>query len=81
MKGLEKYRTDYLFSRPSFMIGAGSVLNIAGNYFTFNYSETDLESDTKAISSDWSMIGKDFELAINELNTQSQNDVVPNTLD
>jgi hypothetical protein len=57
------YRTDFLFSRPSFLIGAGSVLNIAGNYFSFNYSKSDIAADHKAIESDWGTIGQDIEKA------------------
>lgn len=63
MKRIKKYRTDFLFPTPSFLTGAGSVLNIAGNYFDFNYSSTDKEADNKAIVSDWSVIGEDILLA------------------
>ncbi len=60
MNKLKKYRTDFLFSTPSFLIGAGSVLNIAGNYFDFNYSSSDKEVDNKAILSDWGVVGNDI---------------------
>ena len=56
-------RTDYLFPSPSFLIGAGSIFNISGNYFEYNLSETDLQADLKALISDWLAIKKDFELA------------------
>ena len=63
MKKNKSYRSDFLFSTPSFLIGTGSVLNIAGNYFSFNYSSSDRQADTKAISSDWGVIGGDIEKA------------------
>lgn len=48
-----------MFPKTSFLIGAGSVLNIAGNYFDFNYSESDKQADYKAIASDWNAVGDD----------------------
>ncbi|TAE38320.1 MAG: hypothetical protein EAZ51_06100 [Sphingobacteriales bacterium] len=63
MKKNKSYRSDFLFTTPSFLIGAGSVLNIAGNYFSFNYSSSDRQADTKAISSDWGVVGGDIEKA------------------
>jgi hypothetical protein len=67
MKKIKKYRSDFLFVTPSFLVGAGSVLNIAGNYFKFNYSSTDEQADAKAIESDWGVIGIDIETATNEI--------------
>jgi hypothetical protein len=68
MKKIKKYRTDFLFPTPSFLIGAGSVFNIAGNYFNFNYSSSDKEADNKAIMSDWGVIGQDISSAETQLN-------------
>lgn len=45
-------------------MGMGSVLNIAGNYFSFSGSDTELEADEKAIHADWSAVGQDIEEAI-----------------
>jgi len=56
----KKYHTDFLFANGDFIIGAGSVLNIAGNYYEFNYSETPKEADKKAIHCDWGVIGQDI---------------------
>lgn len=55
------YITDHLFPRTNSIIGAGSIFNIAGNYFEFNYSLTNEEADSKAIESDWGVIGLDIE--------------------
>lgn len=54
------YRTDHLFPRTNTIIGAGSIFNIAGNYFSFNYSDSSDEADSKAIESDWGTIGQDL---------------------
>lgn len=56
-------KTDFLFPSPSFLNGMGSIFNIAGNYFEYNTSETDLQADLRALKSDWYTIGKDFEIA------------------
>ena len=61
-----KYKTNILFPRSSVLIGAGSIFNIAGNYFLFNYSKSDKEADRKAIESDWGMVGDDIRKSINK---------------
>ncbi|MCQ2167649.1 MAG: hypothetical protein MJY69_03130 [Bacteroidales bacterium] len=58
------YRTDYLFSRMSFVIGTGSILSIFSPYFTFNGSSTESKADRTAIESDFGVIGKDIEQVV-----------------
>lgn len=60
MKRKRQYHTDFLFPNSGFLMGAGSVFNIAGNYFEFNYSSADQNADEKAISNDWGVIGEDL---------------------
>jgi hypothetical protein len=60
MKKQKRYKTDYLFSNPSFLSGAGTVMNLAGNYYQFNTFDTDFEADSKAIENDFRMIGQDI---------------------
>jgi hypothetical protein len=67
MRESRKFKSDFLFPTPSFLIGAGSVLNIAGNYFVFNYSPSDVDADVKALMSDWGVIGEDIEVAEAEI--------------
>lgn len=55
------YRTDYLFSKGSFVVGMGSILSIFSPYFTFNGSSTEAKADRTAIESDFGVIGKDIE--------------------
>ena len=55
------YRTDFLFSKSSFWIGAGSILGLFSPYFTFNYSDSAEKADRMAIESDFGAIGLDIE--------------------
>lgn len=59
------YRTDYLFSKNSFLIGMGSILNIFSSYYAFNSSRTEKQADSIAIESDFGVIGKDIYSVIN----------------
>ncbi len=61
-----KFKTDFLFSTSSFIAGIGSIFNISGNYFDFNYSQSGHEADAKAIFSDWGMVGNDIITACNK---------------
>jgi hypothetical protein len=70
MTKIKKHKTTILFPRTSTIIGMGSIFNIAGNYFGFNYSASGEEADTKAIESDWAMIGQDIEESINKTNNK-----------
>lgn len=55
-----KPRTDYLFSKTGFMIGLGSVINLAGNYYLYNGSKTADEADRRALANDWAMVAEDL---------------------
>lgn len=58
-----KLKTDFLLPKDNFWVGMGSVLNLSGRYFTYNYSKSDNEADFKAILSDWQNVGRDIEKA------------------
>lgn len=60
MNEKNKCFTDFLFSTNSFIIGAGSAINLAGNYYEFNTSQSSNEADEKAIRNDFCMIGGDI---------------------
>ena len=60
MNNKTKYRTTFLLPKNNFWVGFGSVLNIAGSYFDYNYSNSDVDADKKALFSDWFMVGEDF---------------------
>ncbi len=55
-----KYRTDFLLPNNNFFVGFGSVLNVAGAYFDYNYSKNENETDLKALYSDWQNVGNDL---------------------
>lgn len=57
------YKTDFLSPKNNFIVGLGSVLNIAGSYFDYNYSKSVAEVDRKALISDWMNVGNDFKSA------------------
>ena len=60
MKKQKRYISSFLFSTPSFLSGAGTVINLAGNYYAFNSSDSGFEADEKAIENDFRMIGQDI---------------------
>lgn len=63
---LEKIRTDFLFTSPSFLQGWASIFDFGGFLLEFNESKSPEEADEKAIRSDWAMVGKDLQKAIQE---------------
>lgn len=60
-----KYRIDFLPKKRNLIIGSGSVLNIAGNYYKheFEFTKSPFEADKKALGSDWKKVGGDIETA------------------
>ncbi|MDW5291030.1 hypothetical protein [Formosa sp. PL04] len=68
-----KYRTDFLLPKNNFLVGLGSVLNIAGSYFDYNYSKSDDEADRKALRSDWMNVGDDFKSAKKSFKKENHN--------
>lgn len=61
-----KVQTDFLFAVPSFVSGAGRVVDLVGAFDEYNISETPLEADEKAIAADWLMVGQDISDAIEQ---------------
>jgi hypothetical protein len=59
--------TTFLFSDSGYLIGIGSILNIAGNYYAFNSSKSEDEADRRAIECDWAMIGRDLSVVVEEV--------------
>ncbi|MGD2034873.1 MAG: hypothetical protein PVF73_07450 [Bacteroidales bacterium] len=49
-----------LYYKPSFLDGMGSVFNIRGNHFDYNYSKNGAEADINAIRRDWDIVGNDL---------------------
>lgn len=59
--------TTFLLPKNNFLVGLGSVFNVFGKYFTYNYSKSAQEADMNAIASDWTMVGEDFKTIMNDL--------------
>jgi hypothetical protein len=48
----------------SYISGLANVFNIAGNFYDYNYSESDDLADLQALKSDWQETGMDLCLGI-----------------
>ncbi len=57
------FRTDFLFPTPSFLKGMGTVLNLGGNYYSWNRSDTPEEADARGLKCDWAIVGEDIRRA------------------
>lgn len=56
--------TTFLTADAGFLTGMGSAVGLSGNFYEFNASATPAEADTRAMHSDWSMIGRDLSEAM-----------------
>ena len=63
---MEKVKTDFLFAQPSFTSGAARVLDLWGMLDDYNFSDTALEADGRAIAADWLVVGQDLSDAIEQ---------------
>lgn len=55
-----RVQSSRLYANSNFITGMGSIFNIAGKYFDYNYSESGIEADDKAIKKDWEIVGADL---------------------
>jgi hypothetical protein len=53
-------QTDFLFAQPSFASGVARTLDLWGQFDEYNTSESPEEADSKAIASDWILVGQDI---------------------
>jgi hypothetical protein len=72
MEKQKRYTTGFLFSTPSFLSGAGSVINLAGNHYEFNTSDSGFEADNYAVQNDFRMVGQDIYDAIGILKDENK---------
>jgi hypothetical protein len=56
----KRFTTGFLFSSPSYLSGASTVINLAGNFYDYNSSDNEFEADEIAIENDFRMIGQDI---------------------
>jgi hypothetical protein len=64
-----KFKSDFLVSSPSLVSGAGRLLDWCGQFDEYNASRNGTEADTKAMASDWGMVGDDLRAALAEFET------------
>jgi len=64
--------TDFLFARPSWLSGAGRLFDIWALFDSYNISPTPRLADARATFSDWSMIGEDFCVAMDQFDSQQR---------
>lgn len=57
-------RTSFLFGRPTFAGGMGSVLDIGGTLVAYNDVPDPAMADWLAIYSDWAAVGDDLRAAM-----------------
>ncbi len=72
MEKQKRYSTDFLFSAPSFLSGAGTVMNLAGNFYAYNLSDSAFEADENALENDFRMIGQDIGDVIQKIKEKKQ---------
>ncbi|KAF2515079.1 hypothetical protein E0W68_13130 [Flavobacterium salilacus subsp. salilacus] len=70
-----KLETGFLYSKCSFLRGIGSVFNLPGNYYDFDYSDTENEADKKALYSDWENVGADIKTAREKFEKQHKDEL------
>jgi hypothetical protein len=62
-----KVKSGFLYSEPSFLSGGARAFDLFGLYDQYNQSTSPEEADTRAIASDWIIVGQDLESAMEEL--------------
>jgi hypothetical protein len=68
----KKVQSDFLFAQPSFIAGAGRVLDLWGQFDDYNHSETPTEADENAIAADWLVVGQDIFAAVEQHELESK---------
>jgi hypothetical protein len=66
----QQVHTNFLCSTPTLLSGAATVLNISGNFYKFNTSQSAQEADEMAIENDWLIVGHDLCDAIDTVSEQ-----------
>lgn len=72
METKKKFVTDFLFSTPTFLSGAATVISLNGNFYRFNVSKSEIEADNKALENDFRMIGQDISAVIENIKNNDE---------
>ena len=57
---MNRLQTDSLFARPSPFSGVARVLDLFGTFNSYDQSSNPDEADSRALYSDWRIIGEDI---------------------
>jgi hypothetical protein len=68
---INKIKSDFLVSTPSFASGAGRLLDWYGLYDGYNVSRSGREADAKAMFADWRVVGEDINDAMSEVELET----------
>ena len=60
-------QTTFLFASPSLLSGIARILDIGGQFDSYNESETDEMADATALYSDFRMVGQDLQKSMESL--------------
>ena len=52
------------FAQPSYVSGAARLVDLGGVFDKYNKSDTEEQADSRALASDWAIVGHDLELAL-----------------
>ncbi len=72
-------RTDHLFALPSVWSGASRVLDLFGVFDTYNDSPSDALADSRAIYSDWRIVGEELADAMTRVEREPPTTAQPPT--
>jgi hypothetical protein len=56
-----------LFATPSFLTGAARLVDIGGVFDKYNSSRSEEEADSRALASDWSVVGDDLRKVMTQM--------------
>ena len=57
-------RTDFLYAKPSALVGWARLLDLGGALNLYNVSRSGAEADARALHADWAVLGQDMRLSI-----------------
>jgi hypothetical protein len=70
-----KVQSDFLFAQPSFLSGAGRLIDLWGQFDDYNRSDAPAEADAKAIAADWFVVGQDIRDAVEQRHSEIETEV------
>ena len=70
-------RTDHLFALPSAWSGAARALDLFGVFDTYNESPDGALADSRAIGSDWRIVGEELASAMTRVEREPTTDQPP----